>query len=98
MSEAMDTGLMNLGDTLRTTTVRWGATIALALLLQSATLCGLFYWWTIRQATNEIDSQLVSDCSSFGKLKPRALVFAINGMVAADLHRTRLAGAFGPTG
>ena len=89
---------MNLGDTLRTTTVRWGAAIALALLIQSAALCGLFYWWTVRQATAEIDEQLVSDCSTFGKLKPRALIFAINGMIAADLHRTRLVGVFGPTG
>jgi signal transduction histidine kinase len=98
MLEAKDIGLMNLGDTLRTTTVRWGAAIALALLIQSAVLCGLFYWWTVRQATNEIDNQLVSDCSTFGKLKPHAIIIAINALVATDLHRTQLAGAFGPAG
>lgn len=98
MLGAKGIGLMNLGDTLRTTTVRWGAAIALVLLIQSAILCGLFYWWTVQQATNEIDNQLVSDCSTFGKLKPHALIMAINGMVAADLHRTRFAGVFDPAG
>jgi hypothetical protein len=70
----------------------------MALLIQSATLCSFFYWCTVRQATDAIDNQLVSDCSTFEKLKPLALIFAINGMVSADLHRTRLAGVFGPTG
>ena len=98
MSEVKGIGLMSLGNTLRSTTVRWSAAIAMALLIQSATLCGLFYWWTVRQATNAVDNQLVSDCGSFGKLKPRAMTFAINGMVLADLHRTRLAGIFGPAG
>jgi signal transduction histidine kinase len=95
---AKDIGLMNLGDTLRSTTVRWSAAIAMALLVQSATLCGFFYWWTVRQATDEIDNRLVSECSTFGKMKPRALRLAINGMVAADIHRIQLVGLFGPTG
>jgi signal transduction histidine kinase len=90
--------LMNLGDTLRSTTVRWSAAIAIALLVQSATLCGLFYWWTVRQATTEVDNHLVADCSTFSKLPPRALNAAINGMIAADIHRVRLAGLFSPAG
>jgi signal transduction histidine kinase len=89
---------MSLGKTLRTTTIRWSAAIALALLVQSAILCGLFYWWTVRQATADVDSTLISDCLTFEKLRPRALAYAVNGMNTADIHRDHLAGVFGPHG
>jgi signal transduction histidine kinase len=89
---------MSLGKTLRTTTIRWSAAIVLALLIQSATLCGLFYWWTVRDATADVDDTLISDCLTLEKLRPHALEHAVNNMVSADIHRNHLAGVFGPHG
>ncbi|HEY1858206.1 ATP-binding protein [Acidocella sp.] len=90
--------MTSLVELLRTTTVRWSGAIALALLIQSAVLCGLIYWWTVRQAESQIDGRLVADCATFARLRPHALNAAIDGMVAADLHRTHLAAVFAPDG
>jgi signal transduction histidine kinase len=90
--------LTSLAELLRTTTVRWSAAIALALLLQSAVLCGLIYWWTVRHAEASVDHRLVADCTTFAKLGPRDLDAAVNGMVAADLHRSHPAAVFAPDG
>ncbi|HTJ89553.1 MAG TPA: ATP-binding protein [Acidocella sp.] len=90
--------MTSLAEVLRTTTVRWSAAIALALLLQSAVLCGLIYWWTVRHAEASVNHRLVADCTTFAKLGPRDLDAAIDGMVAADLHRTHPAAVFAPDG
>jgi signal transduction histidine kinase len=89
---------MNIGEAWRTTSVRWSVTIALVLLVQSSILSGLFYWWTVRSSVGEVDSGLVSDCMTLENLKPRALAFAVDQMVAADVHRTTLAGVFDAQG
>ena len=90
--------MTSLVEVLRTTTVRWSAAIALALLLQCAVLCGLIYWWTVRHAELRVDTQLVADCTTFTKLDPRDLNGAVDAMVAADLHRTHPAAVFAPDG
>lgn len=89
---------MNLADATRTTTFRWSIAIALALLLQSAGLCGLFYWWTARHSRTEVDTALQSDCRLFQTLGRDALIGAIDKKVRDDVHRVNLAGLFGPGG
>ncbi len=89
---------MSIGEALRTTSVRWSVAIALVLLLQSAVLSGLFYFWTVRSSVGEVDSGLVSDCMAFENFKPRALANAVRHMVAADVHRTKMVGVFDAQG
>ena len=89
---------MNLAEAVRTTTFRWSLAISAALLLQSATLAGLFYLMTARHAIAEVDKALVADCRSIQGLSREAIADEVRRRVAGDVHRVNLTGLFDPRG
>ncbi len=90
--------MSTLSDLARTTTVRWTLGIALALILQSAVLSGIFYWSTVRHATEEVDGKLISVCRELRTRDRAAIVEAVDRIVGEDVHRVTLVGLFDPHG
>ena len=89
---------MNLAEALRSTTFRWSLAIAAALLVQSATLAGLFYVLTARHAIVEVDKALAGDCRSIENMGREAIVRDVRRRIAADVHRVDLVGLFDAEG
>ena len=89
---------MNLAEAFQTTTFRWSLAIAAALLLQSATLAGLFYFMTARHAVAEVDKALVEDCRAIRGLSREAVAGAVRKRIAGDVHRVDLTGLFDARG
>ena len=90
--------MSTLPDLARTTTVRWTLGIALALILQSAMLSGIFYWSTVRHATDEVDGKLVAVCRALRTRDRAAIVEAIDNIAGEDVHRVTLVGLFDASG
>ncbi len=90
--------MSTLSDLARTTTVRWTLGIALALILQSAVLSGIFYWSTVRHATEEVDGKLVAVCRELRTRERAAIVEALDRIVGEDVHRVTLVGLFDARG
>ena len=86
--------MSTLSDLARTTPVRWTLGIALALILQSTVLSGVFYWSTVHHATDEVDGKLVSVCQKLQTRGHAEVVEAVDRIVGEDVHRVTLVGLF----
>ncbi len=83
---------------MRSTTVRWTLSLAAALLVQTALVCGFFWWNTARHALTQIDGGLRESCERAAVLDEPALVARVAADNDADVHRNGYAGLFDAAG